>query len=119
MPIAAFAAGGLAFFCSGVFCKMSKEDRIIEIMTETHEQHLEQLEEKMERFIESREVEFSNAEHEKSRVKIRNRIERYLDWYEDKVRQDGGLFSGQVRGEVEDSKREHAKLKQLLHLPKP
>jgi TRAP-type C4-dicarboxylate transport system substrate-binding protein len=96
MPIAAFAAGGLAFFCSGVFCKMSKEDRIIEIMTETHEQHLEQLEEKMERFIESREVEFSNAEHEKSRVKIRNRIERYLDWYEDKVRQVEDSFQDRV-----------------------
>jgi len=96
MPIAAFAAGGLAFFCSWVFCKMSKEDRIIEIMTETHEQHLEQLEEKMERFIESREVELSNAEHEKSRVKIRNRIERYLDWYEDKVRQVEDSFQDRV-----------------------
>jgi TRAP-type C4-dicarboxylate transport system substrate-binding protein len=96
MPIAAFAAGGLAFFCSGVFYNMTKEDRIIEIMTETHEQHLEQLEEKMERFIESREVEFSNAEHEKSRVKIRNRIERYLDWYEDKVRQAEDSFQDRL-----------------------
>lgn len=71
---------------------MTKEDRIIEMMTETHERHLEQLEDKMEKFVESREVEFSNADHEKSRVKIRKRIERYLDWYEDKVRQAEDSF---------------------------
>jgi predicted phosphoadenosine phosphosulfate sulfurtransferase len=59
-----------------------------------------------------------NTEKDK-RKRYRNRIERYLDWYDDMVQTDRGLFSGQVREEVEDSKREHAKLKQLLHLPKP
>jgi len=96
MPITAVAVSGLAFFCSGVFYNMTKEDRIIEMMTETHERHLEQLEDKMEKFVESREVEFSNAEHEKSRVKIRKRIERYLDWYEEMVQQAEDSFQDRL-----------------------
>ena len=75
---------------------MTKEDRIIEMMTETHERHLEQLEDRMEKFLESREVELSNAEHERSRVKIRKRIERYLDWYNGKVRQAEDSFQERV-----------------------
>jgi hypothetical protein len=64
-----------------------KEDGIIERMLESHELHLSQLEDRMQEFISERESDLSKSEFERSKVKIKKRIERYLDWYEQKVRQ--------------------------------
>jgi hypothetical protein len=64
-----------------------KEDKIIERMLESHELHLSQLEDRMQEFISERESDLSKSEFERSKVKIKKRIERYLDWYEQKVRQ--------------------------------
>jgi len=64
-----------------------KEDKIIERMLESHELHLSQLEDRMQEFISERESDLSKSEFEGSKVKIKKRIERYLDWYEQKVRQ--------------------------------
>ena len=64
-----------------------KEDGIIERMLESHELHLSQLEDRMQEFISERESDLSKSEFERSKVKIKNRIERYLNWYEQKVRQ--------------------------------
>ena len=73
-----------------------KEDGIIERMLESHELHLSQLEDRMQEFISERESDLSKSEFERSKVKIKKRIERYLDWYEQKVRQVEDSFQGRM-----------------------
>ena len=96
MPIAAFAAGGLAFFCSGVFFEMTKEDKIIENMTEAHHLNLDRLEDRMESYVELKEFELSKACTDKDRKKIQGRIDRYLDWYDDMVQQVEDSFQDRL-----------------------
>jgi len=81
-----------------------KEDGIIERMLESHELHLSQLEDRMQEFISERESDLSKSEFERSRVKIKNRIERYLDWYEQKVRQVEDSFQDRMNKRLQRKK---------------
>jgi transcriptional regulator of heat shock response len=96
MPKAAFAASGLAFFCSGVFCEMSKEDRIIENMTERHNSNLDKMEDKMNEYIEMRELEMSKARTDETKKKIQARIDKYVNWYEEMVQQAEDSFQDRL-----------------------
>jgi len=71
----------------GVSYNMTKEDRIIENMTEAHHLNLDRLEDRMESYVELKEFELSKACTDKDRKKIQGRIDRYLDWYDDMVQQ--------------------------------
>ena len=73
MPITAVAVSGLAFFCSGVFYNMTKEERIIENMTERH-----------------------NSNMDKMEKKIQARIDKYVNWYEEMVQQAEDSFQERV-----------------------
>lgn len=75
---------------------MKKKERE-ERMRETHEQHLDQLELRMKEFVGSMEVKMSNSVHRRSREKIADRIERYLDWYDKKVQQVEESFRERLR----------------------
>lgn len=81
-----------------------KEDGIIERMLESHELHLSQLEDRMQEFISERESDLSKSEFERSKVKIKNRIERYLDWYEQKVRQAEDSFQDRMNKRLQRKK---------------
>jgi hypothetical protein len=81
-----------------------KEDGIIERMLESHELHLSQLEDRMQEFISERESDLSNSEFERSKVKIKKRIERYLYWYEQKVRQVEDSFQGRMNKRLQRKK---------------
>ena len=81
-----------------------KEDGIIERMLESHELHLSQLEDRMQEFISERESDLSKSEFERSKVKIKKRIERYLDWYEQKVRQVEDSFQGRMNKRLQRKK---------------
>jgi hypothetical protein len=81
-----------------------KEDKIIERMLESHELHLSQLEDRMQEFISERESDLSKSEFEGSKVKIKKRIERYLDWYEQKVRQVEDSFQGRMNKRLQRKK---------------
>ena len=75
---------------------MTKEDRIIENMTEAHHLNLDRLEDRMEAYIELKEFELSKACTEKDRKKIQGRIDRYLDWYDDMVQQAEDSFKDRL-----------------------
>ena len=81
-----------------------KEDGIIERMLESHELHLSQLEDRMQEFISERESDLSKSEFERSKVKIKKRIERYLDWYEQKVQQVEDSFQGRMNKRLQRKK---------------
>lgn len=81
-----------------------KEDGIIERMLESHELHLSQLEDRMQEFISERESDLSKSEFERSKVKIKKRIERYLYWYEQKVRQVEDSFQGRMNKRLQRKK---------------
>lgn len=81
-----------------------KEDGIIERMLESHELHLSKLEDRMQEFISERESDLSKSEFERSKVKIKNRIERYLDWYEQKVRQVEDSFQDRMNKRLQRKK---------------
>lgn len=81
-----------------------KEDGIIERMLESHELHLSQLEDRMQEFISERESDLSKSEFERSKVKIKNRIERYLNWYEQKVRQVEDSFQDRMNKRLQRKK---------------
>ncbi len=81
-----------------------KEDGIIERMLESHELHLSQLEDRMQEFISERESDLSKSEFERSKVKIKKRIERYLDWYEQKVRQVEDSFQDRMNKRLQRKK---------------
>ena len=81
-----------------------KEDGIIERMLESHELHLSQLEDRMQEFISERESDLSKSEFERSKVKIKNRIERYLYWYEQKVRQVEDSFQDRMNKRLQRKK---------------
>lgn len=75
---------------------MSKEDRIIENMTERHNSNLDKMEDKMNEYIEVRELEMGKARTDDAKKKIQARIDRYLNWYEEMVKQAEDSFKERV-----------------------
>ncbi len=96
MPITAFAVSGLAFFCSGVFYNMTKEEKIIENMTERHNCNMDRLEDRMETYVKMRELEMATARTEETKKKIQARIDKYVNWYEEMVQQAEDSFKERV-----------------------
>ena len=96
MPITAFAVSGLAFFCSGVFYNMTKEEKIIENMTERHNSNMDKMEDKMNDYVEMRELEMSTARTDEAKKKIQARIDKYINWYEEMVQQAEDSFQDRL-----------------------
>jgi len=96
MPITAVAVSGLAFFCSGVFYNMTKEERIIENMTERHNSNMDKMEDKMNEYVEMRELEMATASTDETKKKIQARIDKYVNWYEEMVQQAEDSFQERV-----------------------
>ena len=96
MPITAFAVSGLAFFCSGVFYNMTKEERIIENMTERHNSNMDKMEDKMNEYVEMRELEMATARTDETKKKIQARIDKYVNWYEEMVQQAEDSFQDRL-----------------------
>ena len=92
MPITAVAVSGLAFFCSGVFYNMTKEERIIENMTERHNSNLDKMEDRMNEYVEIMELEMATARTDGAKKRIQARIDKYVNWYEEMVQQAEDSF---------------------------